>query len=419
MPAQTITEKILATHAGLPSVRPGQFIMAQVDLVMAHDLTGPLALARLREAGVGRVFDPQRVALVPDHLVPSASARAAAAIAALRTFARQHGTRFYEVGRGGIAHVLLLEEGLVAPGELVVGADSHTCTLGALGAFAAGLGSTDAAAVMALGQVWLQVPASILIELRGALPPFVTAKDIILAVLARLGLNGANYRALEFTGDTLADLSIDARTTLCNMAVEAGAKNGIIAPDEVTLAYLRERVTRPYTVYASDPDARYLARHTIRCDQLEPLVALPHAPDRVRPAREIRDVAVDQVFIGSCTNGKLEDLRAAAELLRDRQVAPTVRLIVTPATQQVYRQALQEGLLDVFAEAGAVVTGASCGACPGLHSGVLGPGEVCLSTTNRNFRGRMGSPEASIYLASPYVAAATALTGQITDPRDL
>ncbi len=417
MVAQTITEKILASHAGVPSVRPGQFITARIDRVMAHDITGPLALAQLEAYGIDRLFDPERIVLVPDHLVPSPTAQAAQAIHGLRTFARRHGVTFFEVGRGGIAHILLLEEGLVAPGELVVGADSHTCTLGAVGAFATGLGSTDTAAAMATGEVWLQVPATIRVRLEGSLPRFVMAKDIMLALLAEIGLDGATYRALEFVGSTLAELDLDERATLCNMAVEAGAKNGIVPPDPRTLAYVQSRVSRPFTPVTSDPGADYLDEVVVRCASLEPLVAEPHSPAQVRPVSELEGLRVDQVFLGSCTNGKLTDLRVAASLLRGRRIAPHVRMVVTPATQSIYREALAEGLLDVFAQAGAVVTGASCGACPGLHTGVLGPGEVCLSTTNRNFRGRMGSPEARIYLANPAVGGGTALTGAITDPR--
>ncbi len=417
MVAQTITEKILASHAGLSSVRPGQFITARVDRVMAHDITGPLALAQLEAHGIDRPFDPERIVLVPDHLVPSPTAQAAQAIHRLRAFARRHGVTFFEVGRGGIAHILLLEEGLVAPGELVVGADSHTCTLGAVGAFATGLGSTDTAAAMATGEVWLRVPATIRVRLEGSLPRFVMAKDIMLALLAQIGLDGAAYRALEFVGSTLAELDLDERATLCNMAVEAGAKNGIVPPDPRTLAYVEARVARPFTPVVSDPGADYLDEVVIRCSHLEPLVAEPHSPARGRPVSELAGLRVDQVFLGSCTNGKLTDLRVAAALLRGRRIPPHVRMVVTPATQSIYREALAEGLLEVFVQAGAVVTGASCGACPGLHTGVLGPGEVCLATTNRNFRGRMGSPEARIYLANPAVAAATALTGVLTDPR--
>lgn len=413
----TITEKILAAHAGKPLVEPGEFIMARVDVVMGNDGSTAGALPVWRRIGAARVFDPERVAIVFDHFVPNKDIQAADLLHGVRTWVRQQGIRhFFDEGRTGIAHTLLPEQGLVGPGDVMVGGDSHSCTNGALGAFATGIGSTDLASVLALGEVWLKVPESAKFVYHGTPGRFVMGKDLILATIGRIGLDGALYQAMEFTGPTIAGLSMSERLTMCNMAIEAGGKSGIIAPDEVTLAYVRGRAQRGWTVHASDPDARYAVVHDLDVSTLRPQVAKPFSPGNVVPVDEVAGTPLDQVFLGSCTNGKLEDLRVAAEILRGRIVHPLTRLIVIPATQGIYTQALREGLLEVFATAGAAVSTPTCGACFGGHMGILGADEVCLSTTNRNFVGRMGHPTAKVYLANPAVAAASAVKGVITAP---
>lgn len=418
--AMTLAEKLLARASGRSSVRPGELLVCKVDRVMATDITSPMSIEVFRRMGAERVFDPGACILVNDHFVPARDIRSADFSAAMRAFAREQGiARYYEVGRSGICHSLVAEQRLVRPGELFVGADSHTCTAGALGAFATGVGSTDLAAVWALGRTWLRVPETVRVVLRGELGPSVTTKDLVLRLIAELGLDGARYCALEFTGELLPLLPMASRLTLCNMAVEAGAKTGLVAPDAVTTAWFESAGIGdldPILPDTGSPCARTL---TLDATGLEPQVAEPFGPDRVKPASAFREVAVDQVFIGSCTNGYLEDLRAAAAVLRGRKVADRVRCIVTPATQGIYLEAAREGLLADFAAAGAAVTAPSCGACLGAHSGVLGAGETALATTNRNFRGRMGDTTSRVYLANPLVAAATAVLGRIGMPEEL
>jgi 3-isopropylmalate/(R)-2-methylmalate dehydratase large subunit len=416
----TITEKILAGHAGKTAVEPGEFIVARVDVVMGNDGSTAGALPVWRQIGARQVFDPERVAIVFDHFVPNKDVAAANLLAPVRRWVREQAIRhFFDEGRTGIAHTILPEQGLVGPGDLMIGGDSHSCTNGALGAFAAGVGSTDLASVLALGEVWLKVPASQRFVYRGTPGPHVMGKDLILATIGRIGIDGALYQAMEFTGPTVETLSMSERLTMCNMAIEAGAKSGIIAPDAVTLAYVQGRAKRPWTVHASDPDARYAAVHDFDVAGLRPQVAKPFSPDNVVAVDEVVGTPLDQVFLGSCTNGKLEDLRVAAALLRGRKVHPYTRLIVIPASQWIYTQALREGLLEVFAEAGAAVSTPTCGACFGGHMGVLAADEVCLSTTNRNFVGRMGHPTARVYLANPAVAAASAVRGAIAAPEEV
>ncbi len=425
MSGMTVTEKILARAAGRDSVRPGDLIMAEVDLAMGNDITAPVAIRRFRELGLDRVWDPSRIALVPSHFVPSKDIASAGLVTAMREFAREQGIEHYfEVGRGGIEHILLPEQALALPGAVIIGADSHSCTYGALGCFSAGVGSTDLAAVLATGRIWLRVPESMKFVYTGVPGPWVMGKDLILAVIARIGDDGAAYRAMEHAGPTLRHLSMDSRFTLTNMAIEAGAKSGIIAPDEVTLDYVRDRQERTgrhseFEVLVSDQDAEYAEVHEVEISGLEPQVALPSLPSRARPVSEVERVPVDQVFIGSCTNAKMEDLRIAAHVLRGRRAAPTVRLMLIPATQEIWLQANREGLLDVFAEAGATVSTPTCGACLGGHMGVLGPGEVCVSTSNRNYVGRMGHRDAKVYLTNPAVAAATAVAGTIAHPEEI
>jgi 3-isopropylmalate/(R)-2-methylmalate dehydratase large subunit len=416
----TITEKILAAHAGRTVVEPGEFVVARVDVVMGNDGSTAGALPVWRKIGAGRVFDPQRVAIVFDHFVPTKDVQAADLLAGVRQWVREQGLpHFFDEGRNGIAHTILPEQGLVGPGDVMVGGDSHSCTNGALGAFATGVGSTDLASVLALGEVWLKVPASQRFVYHGALRPWVMGKDLILATIGRIGIDGALYQAMEFTGDTMARLDMSERLTMCNMAIEAGAKSGIVAPDEVTLAYVRGRAQRGWQVFTSDPDARYAAEHDVDVATLAPQVARPFSPDNVGPVAEVAGTRLDQVFLGSCTNGKLEDLRIAARVLRGHRVHRETRLVVIPATHWIYTQALREGLLEVFAEAGAVISPPTCGACFGGHMGVLAAGEVCLSTTNRNFVGRMGHPTARVYLANPAVAAASAVRGAIAVPEEV
>jgi len=418
----TITEKILARHAGLDTVVPGQIINAKVDLVLANELSAAVAIQEFKKIqGAERVFDRERIALVADHFVPAKDPRSAEVSAGMMRWAREQGImHVFDVGKGGIEHVVLPEEGLVAPGELIVGGDSHTCTYGALGAFATGMGSTDIAAAFVLGEVWLKVPASVKVVYRGALRPFVYAKDLMLHTIRMLGgIDGATYQAIEFTGETIETMSITGRLTMTNMAIEAGAKNGIMAPDEKAFAYVRERTDRTFEPVFSDPDAQYARVVEIDAGALVPTVAMPHSPENTVPVTECEGTKVDQVFIGSCTNGRIEDLREVARILEGKRVADSVRVIVNPGSQKVYIQAAGEGILGTLASAGCVVNTPGCGACFGGHMGTLGEGEVCISTTNRNFVGRMGSPKASIYLASPATCAASALTGRITDPRSL
>lgn len=418
----TITEKILAAHCGREEVKPGEFISATVDLALANDITAPLAIEHFERMAAKEVFDRQKIALVQDHFQPAKDMAAAEQAKKMRDFARRHKiTHYFECGRAGIEHAILPEQGLVLPGDVVIGADSHTCTAGALGAFASGVGSTDLAAVMITGEVWLRVPESMKIVYRGeGLKPFVSGKDIILATLGRIGVDGARYLALEFTGPLLAALAQADRFTMCNMAVEGGAKNGIVQPDDKTRTWLKGRThNRKPKFYASDADAHYAQILTMDVSEIEPMVALPHSPANVKPARECSDIVIDQVVIGSCTNGWIEDLRIAAKIIAGKRIHPEVRLLVFPATPIIYRQAVREGLLDVFVAAGAVVNPPTCGPCLGGHLGVLAEGERALATTNRNFVGRMGHPRSEIYLAGPAVAAASALKGKIAVPEEV
>jgi 3-isopropylmalate/(R)-2-methylmalate dehydratase large subunit len=416
----TITEKILAAHAGLEEVEPGQIINAQVDVALGNDITAPLAIQAFREAGATKVFDKDKVILVPDHFTPNKDIQSAEQCRLMREFAREQGLAHYlEVGRMGIEHALLPEQGLVGPGDLVIGADSHTCTYGALGSFATGVGSTDLAAAMATGELWLKVPETIQFIYDGRRQPWVGGKDLILYTIGDIGVDGALYQAMEFTGEAIAALEMAGRFTMANMAIEAGGKNGIFPPDEITLEYIQGRVTREYTLYQSDNNACYTAVKEYDVSRIEPQVACPPSPAHVQGVRALDGTAIDQAVIGSCTNGRLADLRLAAEVIRGKKVAPYVRLIVIPATQEIYLQALREGLLEVFVEAGGAVSTPTCGPCLGGHMGVLGAGEVAIATTNRNFVGRMGHPTSQVYLANPAVAAASAIKGKIVHPEEV
>ncbi|MDP2181288.1 MAG: 3-isopropylmalate dehydratase large subunit [Actinomycetota bacterium] len=416
----TITEKILAAHAGLDEVEPGQLINCRLDIVLANDVTAPIAIKEFRKIGVDKVWDASRVALVPDHYTPNKDIKSAEQAKMMRDFAREQDiTHYWEVGCMGVEHALLPEQGVVVSGDVIIGADSHTCTYGALGAFGTGVGSTDAAAGMATGEAWFKVPASLKFEINGELGPWVSAKDIILHIIGMIGVDGALYQAMEFTGDTIRALDMDGRMTICNMAIEAGGKSGIIAFDGVTADYVGVRAQRQWEVHQSDPDAVYAQVFEIDAASIKPTVAFPHLPSNTRPAEDARDITVDQVVIGSCTNGRLEDLRVAAEVLKGRRVHEGVRLIVIPATQSIYREAMHEGLFDIFLDAGAAISTPTCGPCLGGHMGILAAGERAVATTNRNFVGRMGDPTSEVYLASPAVAAATAVAGHIALPSDL
>ena len=413
----TMAEKILAAHAGLDEVKPGQLIECDLDLVLANDVTAPLAIKTAREI-TDAVFDADKIALVPDHYAPNKDIKSAEQAKIVREFAHEQGiSHYYEVGCMGVEHALLPEQGVVGPGDLIIGADSHTCTYGALGAFSTGVGSTDAGVGMAVGKAWFKVPETVLIKVDGALAAGVTGKDVILHIIGMIGVDGALYKAIEFAGSAIEGLSMDERLTICNMAVEAGAKAGLIPVDDVARAYLDGRVERPYTVHASDPDAEYSQVIEIDAADIVPTVAFPHS--NTRPVSEARDVRIDQAVIGSCTNGRLEDMRQAAAVLKGRKVAPGVRCIVIPATQKVYRQCIEEGLTDIFLDANCAVSTPTCGPCLGGHMGVLAAGERAVTTTNRNFVGRMGHPDSEVYLASPAVAAASAVLGHIGLPEDL
>ncbi len=416
----TMTEKILAAHAGLEQVKPGQLIKAKVDMALANDITAPLAIKAFKAADGKKVFDKERIALVLDHFTPNKDIPSAIQCQEVRLFARQQEiVHFYDVGEVGIEHVILPEKGLVLPGDIVIGADSHTCTYGALGAFSTGVGSTDLGAVMLTGEIWLKVPPSIKLIYKGTLPKWVTGKDLILYTIGDLSVEGALYKSMEFCGEAIRTLSMEGRFTMANMAIEAGAKNGIFAVDEKTLDYVKPRAQRPYQIYESDSDAEYLLIKEYDITHLEPVVALPHSPDNIKAVSEIGEIKIDQVVIGSCTNGRLEDLKMAAAVLKNQKVAKGVRCIVIPGSQQVYLEALKQGLIEIFIEAGAAVSTPTCGPCLGGHMGVLAPKERAVSTTNRNFIGRMGHPESEVYLASPYVAAASAITGKISHPEEV
>ena len=418
--AMTLTQKILAVHAGLDEVVPGQLIEADIDLVLANDITGPVAIRELKKAGMDKVFDEAKVALVMDHFVPNKDIKSAEQCAECRAFAQEHGiVNFFDVGRMGIEHALLPEQGLVAAGDCIIGADSHTCTYGALGAFSTGVGSTDCAAGIATGKAWFRVPSAIRVELTGKKAPWISGKDVILHLIGEIGVDGALYQSLEFTGPGVAELTMDDRFSIANMAIEAGAKNGIFPVDEKTVAYMEGRVPRDWRVFEADADAAYEHTVTIDLAALRPTVSVPHLPENAKPVDEVAGIAIQQAVIGSCTNGRIEDMRVAADILRGRRVADGVRAIVIPATQEVYLQCIREGLAEAFIEAGAIISTPTCGPCLGGHMGILASGERAISTTNRNFVGRMGAIDSEIYLASPAVAAASAVTGVITNPATL
>jgi len=416
----TITEKILAEHAGLKEVRLGQLINARVDIALGNDITAPIAIDEFRRAGGKRVFDRERVVLIPDHFVPNKDIQSAENCKILREFAReQELAHYYEVGQMGIEHALLPEQGIVVPGDLVIGADSHTCTYGALGAFSTGVGSTDLAAAMMTGELWFKVPETIKLIYRGKLGPWVGGKDLILYTIGQMGVDGALYMAMEFTGDTVESLPMDGRFTMSNMAIEAGAKNGIFPPDRITEQYVKGRARREYDFYASDPGARYKEVREFDVSTVEPQVAFPHLPSNTKGISEVGAVTIDQAVIGSCTNGRLNDLREAARVLKGHKVSANVRLIIIPATPSVYRQALKEGLFDIFLDAASVISPPTCGPCVGGHMGILAKGERAIATTNRNFVGRMGHPESEVYLSNPAIAAASAVLGRIGSPEEL
>jgi len=417
----TMSQKILAAHADREEVRPGELVMARLDLVLGNDITAPVAIKEFPKFGRERVFDREKVALVPDHFTPNKDIKAAAQCAAMRAFAREQGiVNYFEVGHDcGIEHALLPERGLVTAGDLVIGADSHTCTYGALGAFSTGVGSTDMAAGMAAGETWFRVPSAIKVVLKGCPRKWVCGKDVILHLIGMVGVEGARYQSLEFAGEGIASLSMDDRFTIANMAIEAGAKNGMFPVDETTLAYLRDHGAKPPRIHSADQDAEYERTIEIDLCELEPTVAFPHLPSNTRPVRDAGDVSIDQVVIGSCTNGRISDMRAAAEVMRGRKIADGVRAIVIPATQRIWLKAMDEGLLKTFVEAGCVVSPPTCGPCLGGHMGILAEGERCVATTNRNFVGRMGHVKSEVYLASPAVAAASAIAGRITAPTNL
>ena len=417
----TMTQKILAAHAGLDHVEAGQLIEAQLDLVLGNDITSPVAIKEMEKMKVDGVFDKDKIALVPDHFVPNKDIKSAEHCKCVREFARRNEiTNYFEVGEMGIEHALLPEKGLTVAGDVVIGADSHTCTYGALGAFSTGVGSTDMAAGMATGKAWFKVPSAIRFNLIGKPGKWVSGKDVILHIIGKIGVDGALYKSMEFTGEGVANLSMDDRFTIANMAIEAGGKNGIFPVDDKAIAYMKEHSTKPYHIYEADADAVYDEEYTIDLSALRPTIAFPHLPENTKTIDEIQEsVAIDQVVIGSCTNGRLDDLRIAAEVLEGRHVAKGIRCIVIPATQKIYMEAMEEGLLKTFIEAGAVVSTPTCGPCLGGYMGILAEGERCVSTTNRNFVGRMGHVKSEIYLASPAVAAASAITGKISCPCEL
>ncbi len=415
----TMAEKILAAHAGLDEVEPGQLIECDLDLVLANDITAPIAIKTVREI-TDKVFDPTKIALVPDHYTPNKDIKSAEQAKIVRDFVREQGiTHYYEVGCMGVEHALLPEQGVVGAGDLIIGADSHTCTYGALGAFSTGVGSTDAGVGMATGKAWFKVPETIKFVIDGELAPGVTGKDVILHIIGMIGVDGALYKAMEFTGSAIESMPMDERLSISNMAIEAGGKAGLIPVDDVTRAYLDERAERPYTAYYSDDDAQFAQVIEIDAADIVPTVAFPHLPSNTRPVAEARDVKIDQAVIGSCTNGRLADMRQAAAVLKGRTVHPAVRCIVIPATQKVYQQCIAEGLMDIFIDAHCAVSTPTCGPCLGGYMGILAAGERAIATTNRNFVGRMGDPTSEVYLSSPAVAAASAVLGHIGLPEDL
>ncbi len=416
----TMTQKILAAHAGLETVKAGQLIEAKLDLVLGNDVTTPVAIHEFNKIGISDVFDKQKIAIVPDHFTPNKDIKSAEHCKLVREFAKEKQIEnYFEVGQMGIEHCLLPEKGLVVPGDVVIGADSHTCTYGALGAFSTGVGSTDMAVGMARGVAWFKVPEALQFVLTGKPAKWVSGKDIILHIIGMIGVDGALYKSMEFVGDGLQHLSMDDRFTIANMAIEAGGKNGIFPVDDKTLAYVKAHATKQHAVFEADQDAEYEAVYTIDLSTLRPTVAFPHLPENTRTIDEVGDIKIDQVVIGSCTNGRMEDLRIAASIIRGKKVADGLRVIVFPGTQKIYLEALEEGIIKDFVEAGAVFSTPTCGPCLGGHMGILAKGERALATTNRNFVGRMGHPESEVYLASPAVAAASALTGKITSPENV
>lgn len=416
----TITEKILADHAGLNKVIPGDLITAKVDITLANDITGPVAIEEFRKTGVDKVFDSQRVVFVPDHFVPNKDIKSAQNAKMIREFSREHNLKhFFEVGRVGIEHTLLPDSGIVGPGDLVIGADSHTCTYGAIGAFSTGVGSTDLACAMASGETWFKVPETIKVVFSGKLNKWVGGKDLILHLIGDIGVDGALYKSLEITGPTIEKLPIDDRFTICNMAIEAGAKNGIIPPDKITEKYVKNRTLRPYKFYRSDDDAQYSRVIEYNVEKIEPTVAFPHLPENTKPISQVKNIKIDQAIIGSCTNGRLSDLKIAADILKNRKVHPDVRLIVFPGTQEIYLEAMKKGYIETIIKAGGAVSTPTCGPCLGGHMGILAAGERAISTTNRNFVGRMGHVDSEVYLSNPAIAAASAIIGEISSPDNL
>lgn len=416
----TLAEKILAAHTHRSEVHPGELLEVPVDFCFGNDITAPIAIKAFRDAGAQKVFDPQRIALIPDHFTPNKDIASAMQVKMLRDFAKQFGiAHYFDVGRMGVEHALLPEMGLVLPGDVIIGADSHTCTYGALGAFATGVGSTDLAAAMITGTTWFKVPASMKLVYHGRLKPWVGGKDLILYTIGQIGVDGARYMAMEFSGPVIQRLPMSHRMTMANMAIEAGAKVGLMAPDDITREYVQGRAQRPYRFFAPDADATYDVVYEWDVSSMDPMVALPHLPENVKPVTELSSIAIDQVVIGSCTNGRLEDLREAAAVLKGRKVHPSVRCLIIPATQRIYRDAMKEGLMEIFLEAEAAVSTPTCGPCLGGHMGILAAGERAVATTNRNFVGRMGHPESEVYLSSPAVAAASAVLGRIAHPEEV
>ncbi len=411
-----LAEKILAAHTDREKVSPGEFINVRADVILANDITAPIAIREFKRLGVSKVFDPSKIVMVADHFVPNKDILSAEQVKMMREFCYEQGIRYYDVGQMGIEHVLLPEQGLVLPGDVIIGADSHTCTYGAVGAFSTGMGSTDVAAAMATGDIWMKVPPTIKFVYHGQLSEWVGGKDLILYTIGRIGVDGALYSVMEFTGQAIDALSIEGRLTMANMAIEAGAKAGIFRVDEKTQNYVKPRAKRPYTVYQADADAEYAEIIEYDVSKMEPQVSVPHSPANAKPVSQLRDIEIDQSVIGSCTNGRIEDLRVAAGIIKGKKVHPKVRCIILPGTQQVYLDALREGLIETFITAGAAVSTPTCGPCLGGHMGVLAEGERAISTTNRNFVGRMGSVKSEVYLANPAVAAASAITGRITGP---
>ncbi len=418
--AMTITEKILAAHAGLEEVKPGDLITAKVDITLANDITGPVAINEFAKIGAEKVFDPERTVFVPDHFTPNKDIKSAENAKLIRNFAKAQGLKnYFEIGRLGIEHTLLPDEGIVGPGDLVIGADSHTCTYGAIGAFSTGVGSTDLACAMASGETWFKVPETIKVVFNGKLNKWVSGKDLVLHLIGDIGVDGALYKSLEITGSTIENLPIDGRFTICNMAIEAGGKNGIIPPDAITEEYVKNRTQRPYKFYKSDENAQYCRVIEYNTEDIEPVVAYPHLPENTRPLSQVGEVRVDQAVIGSCTNGRLSDLKIAAEIIDGHKVHPDVRLIVLPGTQEIYLEAMKLGYVEIIIKAGGVVSTPTCGPCLGGHMGILAEGERAISTTNRNFVGRMGHPRSEVYLSNPAIAAASAVLGRIGSPDDL